>query len=299
MKHLPIIAFAAITMMSCNAKQTLAIGSGEEDSICVKDTVVQIDEKNEFMLKIKTYADKKLFKVRYGDNHLFYHTNEISVDWPETIMGFDGKTLQTALRKLSDIDEEDVSKFVEKWAMETMPDAMDGSAELTTEHDEKADYERDDSDNSDGIMYDTDCTKRVKFVDVDSIRNIITFEKYSCDNMGCGLGSCIYYFYDYMLYDYANNKVLTKEDLIADEKKAVEQLKDQCIGENEYGGLEGLASIETLPETFFINNDVMMWCFGKYEISFGADGCPQLGFDVKECPEVLTEYGKKIFGITK
>lgn len=299
MKYLKIIvpAMAAI-MMACTGKNNANNGATNATDSIAADTTEMAAEDSAFNIKVKTYADKKLFKMRYDGSHLFYHTNTISIDWPELIEGCDAKPLYAALNMMVGIKGEDVGSFVRSWAMNNIPDGLEVqvTAELAKKRDEQADYDREDGVSA---MYDTECTRRVKFLEADTTKHIVSFEYYTYDDNGCGLGSCVNFFYDYLLYDYSVGKVLVKEDIIANEREAVRQLKKQCIGGDEYGGLEELSSITRLPDTFFFDGSVIMWCFSKYEVSYGADGCPKVGFDVRKCPNVLTDYGKKLFGVEK
>lgn len=294
---LSLLASVALCAQSCNGnKQTSNV---TEQSPTENVQPEEKEKAPEFSIKIKKYQKNCIFQL--GKKKV-YHENNIYVEWPVSGKGFDVKALQSALISCFNIENKDIEKYVNDWAMEaTADDGYEGERFLVKKKDEhRYDNEEEEDDDDDVLglpMYDTGCSMEIVYKGYDANTNIVTFQCFSVVNNGCGMGSCIFPNYEFFTFDTANNHVVSKEDIIANDALAAKELKKQRIGADEYGGLEGLDNIEELPDEFYIDGDNFYSAFTKYEISFGADGCPILGFDVRKCPQVLTPYGKKLFGI--
>lgn len=299
MKKLLLPLLAAIVLSACNG--TSQSGNTEENDSISASIDSTSEESNAtqstFFIKTETFSDRRLFQ--YGDKKV-YHENSISIDWPVSAEGFDLKALQKALREAFDINSDDIQKYVKNMVeSSTADEGSDLDLVPVSKRDEDRYSEEVEESDDDTFypMYDTDYTLNITYQGHDSIHNTVLFENFSVVNNGCGMGSCIFPYYQYLTFDCTNNKVITIDNIIANEKQAVKELKKQRIGSENYGGLDELNSITALPREFYIDGDNVMVVFTKYEISYGADGCPMLGFNVKKCPQVLTEYGKKLFGI--
>lgn len=294
---LSLLTSAALCAHSCNdnkqASSVTELSSTEN---------VQPEEKEkapEFSIKIKKYQKDCIFQL--GKKKV-YHENNIYVEWPVSGKGVDVKALQSALISCFHIENEDIEKYVNDWAMEaTADDGYEGDGRFLVKKKDEHRYDTPDEDDDDDVlglpMYDTGCAIEIVYKGYDANHKTITFQCFSVVNNGCGMGSCIFPSYEFATFDVDKKKLIAKKDIIADDALAAKELKKQRIGADEYGGLEGLDGIEELPDEFYIEGDTFYSAFTKYEISFGADGCPILGFDVKKCPQVLTPYGKKLFGI--
>lgn len=301
MKKMLLPLVAAALLAACGNKND-ASGDIESDSTITStpDSIAEpiVEEDTPLSLTFKEYSEHILFKAD-SDKRDLYHENTINVKWPVSCEGCDVKLIQAALRKEYNIKETDIQKYVNDWVKNTFADDSAPSYSIVKERlPERKDSEDDEeeSDDEDCMpMYDTDCTVELYCPRSDEKMKVLTFCYQNVVNNGCGLGSCIFMYNHYMTYDYKNDKIVKLDDIIANQSLAAKELKKQCIFADEYGGLEGLREITELPDNFYIEGDTLVSVFQKYEISYGADGCPELGFDVRKNPKVLTEYGKKLF----
>lgn len=308
MKKILFAIFSVIMLTSCS-NQTMTGGLNENDSLCVNDTVVTLDAKQNFSVEFKTYAKNTLFKADTKTKDL-YHENSISIQWPVKAEGLNIKLLCAALAHLIDAgDMTDPQAYVDQWANEvhvdhgwdisyTMIDQEQTEEDTTEELPEQENGEAGDDEFDElAMQYDTRYSISLNCSGTDSVNHLITFVHDFAEDNGCGLGSCVYFGFYYLVYDYMNNRVVEITDLIADEEEALKQLREQAIteGEDDYD-LEGVTE---LPQNFFIDGNNIVFQFDKYEISYGAAGCPTVGFDATVAPNALTEYGKQVFGIKK
>lgn len=298
---LPFIA-SALLCASCGNKSE-ATGDAETDSIeasAVADEDETFEEEEEpFSLEFKNYSEHLLFKADSKKDN--YHENTINIEWPVSGEGIDVKHLQEKLLSRFNIDDKNIEKYVKNWAKNTFSDESANSYTIVKERLPESNNDSEDSEeeNDDEYipMYDTSCDLDINYLGADKNKKLVTFCCHSVTNNGCGMGSCIFMFNDYATYDYANKKIVTINDIIANRGLAAKALKKQAIFSDQYGGLEGLASIDDVPDNFYIQGDTLVSVFSKYEISYGADGSPELGFDVRKVPNILTEYGKKLFNL--
>lgn len=301
MKRLLLSLLVLSLLTACGNMTQPSSGDSDTDSISAQsDTTVAEANNDSLQLKFKVYSDHALYKADIKQKNI-YHENTISICWPVSAVGTDVKQLQKALRKAFRLGNGDIEKFVHEWANNTFVETTIESYTKVTERLGRNEGISLSDDEEDGdeyeVQYDTSCEKEIHYVGQDSKRKLLTYSWHHSTDNGCGLGSCIYYGTDYLVYDYANNKVVRISDIIANQALAADELREQCIFSDQYGGLEGLSSIKSLPDNFYLQNDTIVSVFTKYEISFGADGCPELGFDVKANPAILTPYGKQLFGI--
>lgn len=298
---LPFIA-SALLCASCGNKSE-ATGDAETDSIeasAVADGDETFEEEEEpFSLEFKKYSKYLLYKADSKKD--LYHENTISIEWPVSGEGLDVELLQEKLRKAFGIDDKNIEKYVENWVKNTFSESSADSYSIVKErlpesNDDSEDTEEEDEDGG-FPMYDTSCDLDINYLGVDKNKKTLTFCCHDVMNNGCGLGSCIYMSNNYVVYDYEKGKIVKIDDIIANRSLAAKALKKQAIFSDQYGGLEGLANIDDIPDNFYFEGDTLVSVFGKYEISYGADGSPELGFDVRKVPNILTEYGKKLLNL--
>lgn len=305
MKRLIIPSLVMMMLASCNScNNTTGTTDNPADSLCVDDTIVQIDAENNIDIQIKTLEDYKLFLYSYEPRHI-YHENRVSVQWPIEGKGFDLKKLQDIL--LSHMNEfgevKSPYEFVNKYANNAFAEVgYEWSLKEVSERTEDDNNQSAENDDEEDIMqYDTDCTFELKCDNLDKEHHLFTFCVFNCTNNGCGLGSCIYFGYDYIVFDYVKNKVITSADIFKDETAVIKELNKQRINEFgeewEEGEIEGLPNIDSLPGSMYIVDNNVYFVFDKYEITYGAAGCPIVGMNVTKNPQLLTDYGKKMFNI--
>ncbi len=298
-----LLPLALMTLMACSNHQANSGDDVPNDTIA-EDSLTQVESVGEVSLKTKTYSAHQLFKCHFG-RKVLYHENTISIDWVEDSEGFDQEALENALAKFLNMKDHNIKKYVNDWAKNTFADVEYGDdlAPVAEKDEETPDDADDDMNNEseDEIInypqYNTDCSLEVNYIHRDDNLPIFAFRKSIIENNGCGLGSCIFMGYDNLTFDYNLNRVITLYDIIANESIALRELKKQQIGAEDYACISGLDDLKELPADFYITGDVIYCCFSKYEIACGMDGCPSIGFSVKKHPEMLTDYGKALFGL--
>lgn len=305
MKRIIISSLMMMMLASFNScNNTTGKTDDPADSLCVSDTLVSVEGENEIELKIKKYETSKLFLYDFDRKHI-YHENTVSVDWPAEGKGFDIKALQDSLLSQMQyyFETTDVRKFVDEYASnQTSECGLDwGMKEVKERLDDEENIEESEDEEEPIMQFDTQCTYEIRFCGIDKNSKLITFSIFSLDDVGCGLGSCIYYGYDYIVFDYVKNKIVTYADIFKSESAVIKELNKQRLNdfgeEWEEGEIEGLPNINSLPNSMYISDNRVYFVFSKYEISYGAAGCPEVGIDVTKCPQLLTDYGKKMFNI--
>lgn len=288
-----LITLVSLLLSGCNG-QSKASNDFAPDSVCTADSVIEVDSKTKLSIEIKTYEKTRLLLADYEPRNI-YHENSISIEWPESAEGINLDSLQKALKSMLPFEGQgNVRKIVDRWCDEMFADG--GYDWEYTEVKEREDKEV--NEEADSIMqYDTECSFNLVFDGIDTLHHIISFTSTFHDNNGCGMGACIFYTHNYLNYDYIANKEITVDDLFLHRSKAAQQMKKQCISLEDYDDFDGLERQTDVPDKFFIMGDTVYFTFEKYEITYGAAGCPSVGFDIRKCPEILTDYGKKLFGI--
>lgn len=301
MKKLILPSILLLMLASCNSSvNPTGKSTDPADSICIADTTVQLDASNEVDIQIKTYADHKLFLYNHEPRHI-YHENSVSIDWPEDGHGFDLKALQDLLKSYMKNEGkfDNPRSFVSEYAKNSFIDT--GYDWETTEVQDRIEDSEETMQEDDLMQFDTDCTFELTCRNINKEQHNITFSIYSCSNLGCGLGSCIYPGYNFIVFDFNKNRALTLEDIFTDQKKVAKELCKQRLDEEgepyPSDELDGLPNIEEVSAPFYFVDNIVYFVFAKYEISYGAAGCPSVGIDVTKCPQLLTDYGKEIFGI--
>lgn len=301
MKKLIFPSILLLMLTSCNfSSNQTDKGTDSADSICVADTTVQLDASNDVDIQIKTYADHKLFLYSYKPRHI-YHENSVSIDWPEDGHGFDLKALQDTLKSYlkNEGTFDNPHSFVSEYAKNSFIDT--GFDWDTTEVPERIDDDEETMQDDNLMQFDTDCTFELTCRNINKKQHNITFSIYSYSNLGCGLGSCTYPGYDFVVFDYQKNRTLEFEDIFTDQKKVAKELCKQRLDEEgepyPSDELIGLNNIDEISAPFYFADNIVYFVFAKYEISYGAAGCPSVGIDVTKCPQLLTDYAKEIFGI--
>lgn len=292
----PILA-AAMAVASCGKQ---ANTEATADSLTVEEnaapTVEEVVSDPVYNLEIKTYAKNMLFKYDYAKKNL-YHENNIAVEWPVKADGFDVKALQAAILENSRLSGSDIQKIVDDWARNESPDSgigfdMEPVSKRVEESTEDTAGEEEEDDEA-MFYFDTDCNLHISCLGVDSLHQYVTFQSIWSENNGCGLGSCVFMGYNYLTFDCTTNKVVQLFDVVKDESTVLKQLKKQNVDED----CEGLEGVESLPDTFYLYGNNIVFVFDKYEITYGAAGCPHLAVDLTKYASALTPYGKKLLGL--
>lgn len=300
MKHIYYLALGALLLTACGKQKE---NTESSDSTKVENPTgeneVQESEAPEtvYKINIKHLKEYKLFEYKSVTKNI-YHENTYTVDWPMSAEGFDVTILQNELKKWMGIDQkQDVEKYIKEWAKTEGPEGGDypltevkKESELTDS--QKAAAEECQEDPYE-YQYSTERSQNVEMLSNDSINHIVTFQERFINNVGSGVGAGVFYGYTYFTFDYESMKVVNLKDIVSDEKTVVKQMKTQ----NKDADYEGLPNVTDLPSAWYISGNSLVFVFGKYEISFGADGCPNLYVNMKKCPKALTEYGKKLLGI--
>ncbi len=285
---LTLFIFVVATACSCNGRKA-------NDEPLTSNTQ---QYNNYGLLSAIKYSKSALLKADYEPRYL-YHENTITIEWPVSSDNIDIKQLQEAILQKFEIDDSNIDRYTEHWAKHNLPNTGLGYTlvdhrDYTKDGEQEAFWE--DDDTTIFIPYDdTDHSITIEYAGTDTIKKIITFNLYKEAYSGCGMGACVIITKDFLIYDYNRNKSIVLSDIVADTAMALVELQQHPIYNDIYDCITDKP--ERLPKEFRIAGDTLLFAFDKYEIGCGSDGSPDVGFDVKRRPSLLTAYGRKLFGI--
>lgn len=314
MKYLYVIFATVMVVVSCGKKGGKEADAGSSDAsdktlnkvenVMPNDTLGQ-EEKTDtvpvYELKVDTYSSHMLFKYDYDKKNL-YHENTIVVEWPVFARDFDIEALRTAILDNFRISGTNIQDIVDDWAKNETADSGYGFdlvpvskrveesvGETVSETEVGEDGDMDEA----SMYYDTDCNLHIACLKFDPLHHYVVYHSIWSEDKGCGLGSCVLLGYNYLTFDCETNKVVRLSDVVKDKAFVLKQLKMQ----NAEADYEGLENVDELPDVFYIEGKRLVFVFDKYEITFGAAGCPHLTVDFTKYASALTPYGQKLLGL--
>lgn len=313
MKAVYTFVLSAVVMLTCSCKGGQE-GSKEESKVdeakeAVTEEPAEVENVEEepaeedglveapITIQTKRYIGGSYYRGEIQNP--FIVSSTMLLDWPVSANGYDITPLQQAVWEIrfSGKPAKNIQKEVDKYVRNASPEGGWVDCEMTfipnyDPNKDAIDQEplRDpDGEYPEEVQYDASTSVDVYLENVDELRHLVTYSSRFIDNAGCGMGSCIQMSLSYMVYDYVDMKVIKLKDIVAKPSVVAKKLYKMYHEENE-----GLSQSD-LTENFYIDDKgQLVFVYQKYEISFGAAGCPELTIDPEQFPDALTEYGKKI-----